>query len=203
MSKRPSVRALAFCAATSLLLVLPGCDDDDDNKEEPGPGPIQIQRTSIEKTIEYFELVWKHKMYTEYEAVLHDQFEFFPLERDAQDFPWMTGSSWSRTEELNIAAHMFDPNFSGQENPIDSIEFDLTELSRRDLGNNHTEVTCTQQGRILTAANDGWSYDTRVQIEIVPDPDEPGLFQIIRQTEIDAVLRVESMSWGSIKSSYR
>jgi hypothetical protein len=187
MSKRPSVRALAFCAATSLLLVLPGCmsdDDDDPGPIEPGPN---LQRNSIEKTIEFYELAWRHQLYSEYNDLLHDQYEFFPLERDATDFPWMTGSSWSRTEELNIAAHMFDPNFSGQENPIDTIELDLTELSRRDLGNGHTEVTCTQQGRILTAANDGWSFDTRVQIEIMPDPDEPGLFQIIRQTEIDAV----------------
>jgi hypothetical protein len=185
MSKSPFVRALTICAATSLFFVLPGCLSNPD--DDPVPVPPVIVRTSVDKTIEYFEYVWRHKMYTEYNDLLHDQFEFFPLERDATDFPWMTGSSWSRTQELDIAAHMFDPNFSGQENPIDSIEFDLTELSRRDLGNSRTEVTCTQQGRVLTAQNDGWSFDTRVQLEIVPDPDEPGLFQIIRQTEIDAV----------------
>jgi len=181
-------RTTFLCLVLALGLTTAGClFSPDEGGDGGGPGPINLQRTSVDKTIEYIELVWKHKLFTEYEQVLHDQYEFFPLERDSADFPWMTGSSWSRTEELNIAGHMFDPNFSGQENPIDSIEFDLIELSRRDLGNGRTEVTCTQQGRILTAANDGWSFDTRVQIEIVPDPDEPGLFQVIRQTEIDAV----------------
>ena len=46
-------------------------------------------------------------------------------------------------------------------------------------------MDCTQRGNVLTAANDGWSFDTRVLIEIFPDPDEPGLFQIIKQTEVD------------------
>ena len=85
-----------------------------------------------------------------------------------------------------IAAHMFDPNFSGNENPIDAITIDLTELSRRTVGD-RVEVTCTQTGEVLTLENNGWSFDTRIVIEIVPDPDEPGLFQVIKQTEIDAV----------------
>lgn len=181
-------RAPVLFLVLALGLTTAGClFSPDEGGGGGGPGPINLQRTSVDKTIEYLELVWKHKLFTEYENVLHDQYEFFPLEQDAQDFPWMTGTSWSRTEELNIAGHMFDPNFSGQSNPIDSIEFDLIELSRRDLGNGRTEVTCTQQGRVLTAANDGFSFDTRVQIEIVPDPDEPGLFQIIKQTEIPSV----------------
>jgi len=189
MSKRPSARALAFCATASLLLVLPGClsDDDDDGRYIIEPPIEELERQSIEKAIVYLEYTWRHRLYSEYEDILHDQFEYSPLERDAEDFPWMTGSSWSRTEELNIAQHMFDPNFTGQENPIDAIEIELTELSRRNISANHVEVTCTLQGRVLTATNDGWSFDTRVLIEIVPDPDQPGLFQVIKQTEVDAV----------------
>ena len=181
-------RAPFLFLVLALGLTSAGClFSPDEGGDGGGPGPINLQRTSVDKTIEYLELVWRHQLYTEYELVLHDQYEFFPLERDATDFPWMTGTSWSRTEELNIAAHMFDPNFSGQETPIDAIEFELTELSRRNLTADRVEVTCSQQGRVLTAANDGWSFDTRVLIEIVPDPDEPGLFQIIKQTEVDAV----------------
>ena len=48
-------------------------------------------------------------------------------------------------------------------------------------------MTCTQIGEVLTSQNNGWSFNTRVVIEIVPDPDEPGLFQVIKQTEIPAV----------------
>ena len=174
---------IAWCAAL-LLLAIPGClsnSDDDRRFIEP---PIE---RGIDQTIRYLEQVWHYQLYAEYDAILHDQFEFFPLERDVQDFPWMTSPSWGRAEELNIAVHIFDPNFSGQQNPVDAIEIELTELSRRDLGDNHVEVTCAQQGRVLTSADDGWSFDTRVLLEFVPDPDEPGLWQLIKETELDAV----------------
>jgi hypothetical protein len=98
---------------------------------------------------------------------------------------------------------MFDPDFSGAQDPIDVIEINLTELSRRTLPGNIVEVTCTQQGRVLTDTNDGWSFDTRTLLEIVPDPDETGLFQIKKETEIEAVLRVDGNSWGLLKSLYR
>jgi len=173
---------MSLALIVSACIFAPGEGDDDDDDDDD-----RIARDSIENTIKYVETVWHQRLYPEYEDVLHDQYEFFPLERDAEDFPWLVGSSWPRTEELNIAAHMFDRDFSGEENPIDVIEISLTELSRRDLGNDHVEVTCTQQGRVLTNANDGWSFDTRVVLEIVPDPDQPGLYQVIKQTEIDAV----------------
>jgi len=171
----------------SLALIVSACIFSPGEGDKPPPDESRLVRDSIDHTIDYMETVWKEKLYSKYEEVLHDQYEFFPLERDADDFPWLTGSSWPRTQELQIADHMFDENFSGQENPIDVIEISLTELSRRDLGNNHTEVTCTQQGRVLTDANDGWSFDTRVVLEIVPDPDQAGLYQVIKQTEVDAV----------------
>jgi hypothetical protein len=173
--------------ALSLALAVSACIfKPPDDPRPPRPDP-RLERDSIENTIRYLETVWHQKLYTQYEDVLHDQYEFFPLERDAGDFPWLPEPSWPRTEELKMAEHMFDPNFSGQENPIDVIEISLTELSRRDLGNDHVEVICTQIGRVLTDANDGWSFDTRILMEIVPDPDQPGLYQVIRQTELDAV----------------
>ena len=182
MSDQLLLRIRFVFAAVFALLAIPGCLSDSEDER----GPSILPRDPIDNAIEYLELVWRHQLYTEYEQILHDQFEFFPLERDAQDFPWMTGPSWNRAEELNIAEHMFDPDFSGKQSPVDVIEIELTELSRRELGTNHVEVTCTMVGRVLTAANDGWSFDTRVVLEIGPDPDEPGLFQVYKQTEIDA-----------------
>jgi hypothetical protein len=204
MLERPFFRTLACCVATALFLVVAGCDDDAEYIVEP-PLQFVIQRNSIEKTIEAFELVWRHQLYLDYEALLHDQFEFFPLEEDAPDFPWMVDWSWARMQELRIASHMFDPNFSGENQPINAIEIDLTEISRRDIAPNHVEVDCILQGRVLTSATDGWSFDTRVLIEIVPDPEEPGLFQVIKQTEVPStnpLPSIDSTSWGSIKSSY-
>jgi hypothetical protein len=179
--------APVYCFVLAVGLTSAGCLFSPDEGGGGPPPPIQLQRDSPEEVIDYLTLVWRHKLFAEYEAVLHDQYEFFPLERDAEDFPWLPGSSWGRTEELNIAEHMFDENFSGEENPIDVIEIELTILSSRTLGPNHVEILCTQQGRVLTSQNDGWSFDTRILVEIVPDPDEPGLFQIIKQTEVDAV----------------
>lgn len=188
VSIRLHERAIASLAM-SLALIVSACifNPDPGPDPDPDPDPGTLQRDSIEETVDYVAKVWRHKLYTEYDDVLNDGYEFFPLERDAADFPWLPGSSWPKTDELQIAEHMFDPNFSGQENPVDAIEITLTELSRRDLGNSHVEVTCTQQGRVLTASNDGWSFDTRVVLDIGPDPDQPGLFQVYKQTEIDAV----------------
>jgi hypothetical protein len=201
-------REWALIAALLAALAGVSACSEDDPAGPPPPPPLEGERDSVEETIQYLSLVWRHKLYAEYEEVLHDEYEFFPLERDAEDFPWLEGSSWPKTVELGIAQNMFDPNFSGQLNPIDVIEITLTELSRRALPGNIVEVTCTQQGRVLTDTNDGWSFDTRIVLEIVPDPDQPGLFQIKKQTEIDAVLRsvdssVESTSWGRVKGAYR
>src|SRR5688572_26073957 len=37
-----------------------------------------------------------------YSHILSPDFEFFPLEQDVADFPWMDGYSWSHFEELNM-----------------------------------------------------------------------------------------------------
>jgi hypothetical protein len=182
MVERSFLRALACSAVTALLVVAAGCLSDSDEDEDDGPGPPRVD--PVRRTISNLEAVWRHRLYREYEMVLHDRFEFYPLERDAKDFPWMTGPSWDKSEELSIAQHMFDPNFTGDERAVDEIEIALTELSRRELTPDHFEVTCSQKGRVLTTAEDGWSFDTRMVIEIVADPDEPGLFLVIKQTEI-------------------
>jgi hypothetical protein len=186
MSRRSCFRAPGLCLTLALVLASAGClSDPDKDPVLPPPPESLLKRSSVEETLEYYTLVWKHKLYTEYELLLHDQFEFCPLERDAEDFAWLTSPCWPKTVELQIAAHMFDPNFSGENNSIHAIGMTLTELSRRDLGNGRTEVTCILRGEVLTSENNGWSFDTRFLIDIIPDPDEPGLFQIIKQTEID------------------
>jgi len=198
----PTIRTI-LCAS---LFAIAACGDDDDNPQAPNPDEIATDLTDPAQVIEAHEKALAKKNLAAYEALLDSDFEFFPLERDAEDFPWMTGESWPRSEELGIIGNMFDPNFAGDENPVDVIEIELTIISQRALASGGTELICTQRGRILTAANNGWSFDTRVIVELVP---RDGFLRIAKMTEIDAVLAgrgassVEGASWGNVKNLYR
>lgn len=201
--KSPTIGTI-LCA--SLFAITACSDDDNPYTAPPDPNAIATDLTDPAQVIEAYEKALAKKNYTAYEALLDANFEFFPLEWDATDFPWMTGESWPRATELEIIGNMFNPNFAGYENPVDVIEMNLTILSQRALGNGGTELTCTQQGRVLTVGNDGWSLDTRVIVELVP---RNGFLRITKFTEVDAVLTgrgassVEVSSWGSIKGLYR
>ncbi len=157
-------------------------------KEDPTPTPIPspLDRSTRPHTLEFYELVWKHKLYTQYEEVLHQGYEFFPRSEDADDFPWMPGESWGRTAELGMASNMFDPNFVGGQQPVNLIEIDLEVLNEvlLDPDTQRYEVTCRQFGRVMWTTSDGMSFDTRIQLELVPDPLNAELWQIVRQTEM-------------------
>ncbi len=187
--KLSHLRRASLLLVLSLGLVSSGCLFSPDEGGGGPPPEIRLDRTTREKTLDFYETVWKNKLYERYEEVLHDEYEFFPLDEDADDFPWMEGSSWPRTAELGMAFNMFDAGFSGGSNPVDLIELELSLQSERllDEVEQRYELTCTQVGRVMWNATDGRSFDTRVTIELVPDPDEPGLWQIIRQDEIPRI----------------
>ena len=124
-------RAPFLFLVLALGLTTAGCLFSPDEGGDGNPQPINLQRTSIDKTIEYLELVWKHKLYTEYELVLHDQYEFFPREDDAKDFPWLQGSAGPKRKSSTSPRTCSIRTFSGVANPIDAIEIELIELSRR------------------------------------------------------------------------
>ena len=56
------------------------------------------------------------------------------------------------------------------------------------IGQDEVEFSLTSShagyAYLLMVGSDGASFDTRIQIEMVPDPDEPGLWQVIKQIEI-------------------
>src|SRR6187401_1424808 len=105
-----SMRPFSAAILCTSLLMLQACSDDD-NPEAPNPDEIATDLTDPAQVIEAHEKALTKKNYAAYEALLDADFEFFPLERDATDFPWMTGSSWSRDQELNIIGNMFNPAF--------------------------------------------------------------------------------------------
>jgi hypothetical protein len=178
-------KAPVVLALTGLLFLLPGCPLSPDDDEGNPPTEIRLDRSSVDETINYVGTVWSNKLYDEYEMVLHDQFEFFPKATDADDFPWMEGDSWARTTELAIAEHMFDPNYSSPEaEAVQTIEMKFSILNKTQSGDT-TLVDCTSEVLILVGPDDGFASDTRFIFYVLPDPDEPGLYQISRQEEIE------------------
>ncbi len=183
------LRCVPLIAVLSLGLVSSGClfSPDSDDGDGGGGDDRLVERDSIDNTLTYLEQVWVRKLYERYEEVLHDTYEFFPLEEDADDFPWLEGSSWGRTAELGMAFNMFDPNYTQGNGAVDLIELDLARQSEPllvDAATQRYRVICTQLGRVMWTASDGASFDTRVEIELIPDPDQPGLWQMVRQEEI-------------------
>jgi hypothetical protein len=162
--------------------------------------------TTPEALLEAHEAAWNERDYVDYEALLDDEFEFYPLQEDANDFPWLEADSWGRTTELGMVNHMFDPNFTGGNGAVDLIEFDAVEQSRETLANGRIESTCTAHGRVMWTPTDGASFDTRLIFEFV---ERDGHLLIVKITEIPRTLRasgnasVEGSSFGSIKGLYR
>jgi hypothetical protein len=173
-----------------LLVTFSGCPLTPDDS---GGGSTDVrftaQRNTIEGTLLWVAQSWEQKRFPEYQQVLHDQFEFFPRDDDLIDFPWLQGASWGRTDELDIARNMFDANYSGQERPVDTVEFKYTITDQRNVldANQNVigvEVRCDADVTVLIAADNGWFSDTRFVFLVVEDPRNPGLYQIKEQREI-------------------
>lgn len=184
LAKAPAVLALS-----ALLLVLPGCPLSPDSDNGGGEPTRLDERNTIQGTLNRLAQVWEQKNYTELEKLLHDQYEYFIRDDDADEFPWLgEADSWGRTTELGFAANMFDANFTGESPPVDSITWDFDILLQRDTVDNEgkpvTEVTTDAIIQVLTGPNDGWRSDTRFIFDIVADPQAPGLFQIKTQREV-------------------
>jgi len=142
-------------------------------------------RDTIDGVLRVYEFAWQQKRLPEYEQLLHARFEYFPQEDDVGDLPWLQGSSWGRTDELRMAANMFNPEFLSEETgeSVDSIEMTLTTTLERATPDG-VEVTTDADIQVLWSASSGAFSRVRFVFLVVEDPDEPGLFQIRRQDEL-------------------
>lgn len=183
-SKLPAALALF-----GLLAYLPGCPL---SPESDSGGPKEdtrlVERNTIDGTLQRLTQVWEQKLYREYELLLHTEFTFWILDEDAVALPWLPEPFWGRTEELDFASNMFDPNFTGANPPVQSIEWDFNVLNVRPTtdasGAPVTEVTTDASITVLSGPNDGFRSDTRFVFDIVKDPNNADLFQIKRQQEV-------------------
>lgn len=184
--KHPLRTAPAVLGLLTLLVVVSGCPFSPDSDKDKNPDTRIPPRTSVNGAIAQYAYVWTEQRLQEYESLLHDDFEFFPQTQDV--FPWMTEDSWARTEEIGMARNMFDDDFVSQENgnSIDSIEMEIEVLSQTDTVDG-TVVLTHATAQVLWAAESGAISDVRFEFTVVPDPDEPGLYQIKQQRELPLI----------------
>jgi hypothetical protein len=188
-SRRSQKRIAAAFGLVGLVLLLPGCPLSPDKDEDKRPIDTRpIERTSVEGALGRLAQVWVLKDFPGYEELLHPGFRFYVRDDEADEFPWLPNPFWGRTEELDFATNMFDPNFTGENPPVLSIEWTFEIVTSRvttDIdGETVTEVQTDADITVLTGPSDGWRSDTRFMFDVIEDPDQPGLYQIKRQQEV-------------------
>lgn len=199
----PAKLPITFVLITALAFA-GGCGDDGpDTLDPPLVDSLSADYTDPVDAVQAVAAAHNQKNLDVYAALLHEDFEYFPIADD--DFPWIPQGGWDGAVELSIIGNMFDPSFISQETGenIDSIEMAFTILNQRPVIDfpNAIEITTDMDATVLWAAGDGATADVRMIFVLVPDDD--GYYRIIRQDEQNPVFRVESQSWGGVKSLYR
>jgi hypothetical protein len=100
---------------------------------------------------------------------------------------------------------MFDPEFAGQQPPVNSIEMGFTVLSQREAEPGLQEVTITALITVLTAPDEGFSADTKFILLMAKQAD--GYYRIREMREVPRQSRGEALavdaSGGLLKSLYQ
>lgn len=188
----PARKAVVLLGLVALVTTAPGCLFSPESGGK-GPGDCvdcrEPTRNTVQGAIDLYGFVWRQKRLDLYEQLLHSEYEYVPQSEDLIDLPWITPDSpWLRTDEIQMAQNMFDPEFVSDLNPeqqaVDTIEMALTPLNEASTQDG-VEVITIADIQVLWAANSGAFSEVRFVFLVVEDPDEPGLFQIKRQEELD------------------
>ncbi len=171
-----------------LVLFLPGCPFSPEGKHEK-PEDIDTvlpARETAAEAIEFYRLVWHNRLLEAYGEVLHPDFEFFFRNDDAGDFAWVTGDSWGRTEELAMAANMFDPEFQepgGGDGAHRVDRIDMTFVSQGDRPGQGGSILLVYivEAFVWFSDTDALRTEARFEFEVIPDSD--GRWQILTQWE--------------------
>jgi hypothetical protein len=146
----------------------------------------------------------------DYTSLLDESFQYFPQSQDLFDFPWMTGDSWGRTDEVGMIRHMFDPNFqpsSYYAGSVDAIHATLQVLTvQPDSTGGGAYVMTHASMQVLYDASSGAAADVRFRFRLVPHDGYLFISEIHElplHVSAPPGMRVEAQSWGGIKSLYR
>jgi hypothetical protein len=132
-------------------------------------------------------------------------FRFYPLDTDADDFPWMTGDSWGVADESRFIGNMFDPEFAGEQPPVESISMDFQILSQREVTPGEQEISITALFIVLTGPDQGFAVDTKFIFLLAEQAD--GFYRIREIRELPRQKRIgfaalEATSWARVKGLY-
>jgi hypothetical protein len=197
-----------------FVLIVAGCNGSGNRfdsltafLDESIVGGIPIDHTDPEGVVEAHARALSEKSLAAYLALLEPDFRFYIYDVDAIDFPWLTEDYWLREVEAEMIGNMMDPDFSGDEPPVESIvaAFRVLHVGEQDGG--VIEVTADAILEALIGPNDGWSSDTRFVMKLAPDSD--GFLRIRSMWEIEKLSprgsneAIESQTWGRIKAQFR
>ena len=146
------------------------------------PNFIETNLTDPAAVLNAFSKAFNTRNLEAYSALLDSEFMHYPLERDAEDFPWLPGVSWDKATELDGIATLFDPSYSGPPHPLFGEQCAVTELSRRATSEGGIELICIAEARLLAAENEGWSSESRLIFTLI---NRDGFWRIWKLTEID------------------
>ncbi len=191
LESRNYLKAPALASLLAVVLLLSGCPLSPDSDE--GGGDQQDtdlpDRDVAAEAVQFYQLVWKHRLYNDYTEVLHDDFEFFFRSDDASDFPWVQGDSWGRTDELAMAANMFDPEFvepaDSDARRVESIEMDL--ILRNETAGQGGSIILTYDVEAFVWFNSTDAFRTVAVFEFEVIQGTDGRWQILVQRERELI----------------
>ena len=109
----------------TLFIAAAGCSDDPNAPVKiVGEGMvdgIQTNLTDPQDVVRAHGEALSEMSFHAYEALLDPEFRFYIFDGDAIDFPWLNEDWWPLEVESAMIDNMTDPEFSGDEDPVESI----------------------------------------------------------------------------------
>jgi hypothetical protein len=148
MTPRPWARLAPVC----LIGLLGACSDSENPFDSLGDEEIPTDVTDVAALFESHTRALNERDSDAYVALLDPGFRFYIFENDALDFPWLPQDYWEHDAEAGMIANMTDPEFSGDEPPVQSIRAAFNILNERELAGGLLEVIADAIFEVLTVA---------------------------------------------------
>jgi len=219
--KHPKIKYLtpAIVAGTVLALITIGCSED---PAKPGPGvwPPEPTRSSKMGLLNFFAQAHEDRDLDNYEACLHEDYQFWFSEDDISDPGWDWFSWIRRGEDLDLTENMFTAEDVTDirvtffnETSVDSAENEEDKFLTGTTTIGDSTVTCywgdfrLDMHVIINTGDEDLDYivDGRAYIYLLPDPDDESLWTIwkIEDKGNKHLKSTPDTSWSSMKVMFR